>query len=45
MPCLHCDIADLLVASIHDSDFEDLIEQAFIEAGLVGRRLSWLICG
>jgi hypothetical protein len=30
MPCLQCDIANLLKSSIPDSDFENLIEQTFI---------------
>ena len=36
MSCLHCDIERLLEASIPDSDFQDLIEWAFLEEQIDG---------
>ena len=46
MSCHNCDIANLLEASIPDSDFQDLIEWAFIEGQIDGETMglanSWL---
>lgn len=43
MPCLHFDISDLLEESIPDSDFEGLIEQAFLVGQIEGETMELTI--